>query len=77
METLYVTYGCGTNQANCFSVVKAPDLEKARGIVWAVCGPNFAFTYPESSWVVDGVSQEKKYGLREIPLQPQYYNEPW
>lgn len=64
---LYITYGLGSNLANRYSVVEDEDYAQARARVNEVTGGKFAFTYSEK----DFQGQPEKYGLREVPLQPQ------
>lgn len=64
---LFVTYGCGTTLANCYSVVKGRDFAECREYVERITGGKFAFTYTESEFA----GQVEKYGLRLVPLQPQ------
>ena len=72
MIKLYVTYGFGSNLANCFSIVEAESGQAAFDKVREVCGQSYAFTYPHDVWHGEnGRSQEDRYGLTEVPLQPQ------
>ena len=68
---LYVTYGCGSNLANCFSVVEAENAQAAFDEVCKVCGTSYAFTYTHNAWYQGGTSQEKIWGLTKVPLRPQ------
>jgi len=71
MIKLYVTYDLGSNLANCFSIVDATDELAALAALRDTCGQAFAFMYHEKGWYQDGRSQEDRYGLTEVPLQPQ------
>lgn len=64
---IFVTYGCGSDLGMCYSVVEADTAQDARKIIEAVCRRDFAFTYSEE----DFAGQAEKYGLTEVPLQPQ------
>ena len=63
----YVTYGCGSNLANCYSKVEAEDAHAGREAVRLVCGAKFAFFYDEEGFA----GQVEQFGLREVPLQQQ------
>jgi len=67
----YITYGCGTNLAGCYSVVKAQDYVSMRQAVHALIGQDFAFVYCDNEFE----GQIKEYGLRRVPLQRQVKNE--
>jgi len=67
MVKLYVTYGLGSNLCNCYSVVEAESYVEARNAVDRVTGGKFAFDYTEKLFE----RQVDKYGLKEVPLQPQ------
>lgn len=64
---LYVTYGQGYEQHNCYSVVEAASIEACRRIVNDVTKGRYAFYYTEENFA----GQVERWGLREIPLQPQ------
>jgi hypothetical protein len=64
---LYVTYGFGSNLANCYSVVEANTEEACRQKVRNVCGGKYAFTYSEKNFE----GQVEAYNLKEVELQPQ------
>ncbi len=66
-HVFYVTYGNQYVQANSYSVVKANDYDEARAWVEHICGSHFAFMYDEDRYE-DAIA---RYGLTEIPLQPQ------
>lgn len=67
----FVTYGSGSNLENCFSELRAIDYNAARTAAFRATGGKHAFMYSEPEWIVDGLSQQEQYGLREVPLQPQ------
>ena len=67
MPKFYVTYGGGSDQANNFSVVEAADYGAAREKICEMCERKFAFCYHEDEFK----GQAERYGLTEIPLQPQ------
>jgi hypothetical protein len=64
---LYVTYGFGSNLRNKFSVVTGANYDECRAYVMDVTGGKFAFDYVEE----DFAHQIDKWGLTEVPLQPQ------
>ena len=70
MKNFYVTYGCGTNLYNCYSVVQGFDYEDARNTVFTEIGPAFAFMYDEDQFA----GQAEKYDMREVELQPMVHN---
>ena len=67
----FVTYGYGSNLEGCFSEFRAKDYDAARTAAFAGTGGKHAFLYSEREWTADGISQQEKYNLREVPLQPQ------
>lgn len=64
---LFVTYGCGSNLSGCYSVVEGKDYHECRAKVDEVTQGKFAFDYTEERFK----GQAEKYGLKEVPLQPQ------
>jgi hypothetical protein len=64
---LFVTYGSGSNLGRAYSVVTGKDHAECRKHVEHVTKGKFAFTYTESEFA----GQPEKYGLVEVPLQPQ------
>lgn len=74
-QTVYVTYGMGSNLGNCFSKVEVPRGMSATGYVQSVIGQKYAFIYDEFHWVINGISQEDRYDLTEVELQPQISGE--
>ena len=71
LTSFYVTYSFGTNLSHCFSIVEATDEHAALTAVRDTCGQAYAFMYPKKDWYRAGRSQEYRYGLTEVPLQPQ------
>ena len=67
MVKLYVTYAMGSYLCNCYSVVEAESYQEARNIVDRVTNGKFAFDYTGELFE----HQVEKYGLKEVPLQPQ------
>lgn len=65
---LYVTYGCGTNLKQCYSVVEAEDFDIAIEAVFAGTRGRHSTTYSEDRFA----GMVEKWGLREVPLQPCY-----
>lgn len=65
----YVTYGSQYKQNKNYSVVWAKDYSEARKIINEAIGNKFAFCYDHEDFIV--ADQPGKYGLTEIPLQPQ------
>ena len=68
---LYVTYGWGYKQRSNYSVVEGADMLACMDTIGRVCGSAYAFTYKEA----DFNGQVGRYGLTEIPLQPQTRHE--
>lgn len=64
---MYVTYGCGYEQRDGYSVVEGYDVLDCIQKVQATCGRDYAFAYIEDEFA----GQPERYGLHEIPLQPQ------
>ena len=64
---LYVTYGGGYDQRDCYSVVEGASMDECRRTVNDVTGGRYAFYYTEDRFA----GQPEQYGLRLIPLQPQ------
>lgn len=67
MARLYVTYGMGYLQRNCYSVVEGTDELACMDEIQRVCGPDYAFSYREEEFA----GQPERHGLRQIRLQPQ------
>lgn len=67
MPNYYVTYGCNSSLASCFSKVEAEDYSAAREAIHKVTDGKFAFCYTEQEFE----GQKEKYDLAEVPLQPQ------
>lgn len=63
---LYVTYAQNSYQEDNYSVVEADTEDDCRKKVFEGTEGKFAFTYAEE----DFAGQKEKYGLTEIPLQP-------
>ena len=68
MTKLYVTYGCGTNLADCFSVIEAPSMQECYDKLQVIEG-KYSFTYDSDHFV----GHAEKYGLTEVPLQKMIY----
>lgn len=66
-EKFYITYGFGSNLANCFSVVEGENYGVARKEVDTVTSGKFAFMYDEKEFA----GQQERYRLTEVPLQAQ------
>lgn len=64
---LYVTYGCGSDQRDCYSVVEGKDVIECMDEIQRVCGRDYAFTYNEEEFA----GQVERYGYHEIPLHAQ------
>jgi hypothetical protein len=64
---LYVTYGFGSNLANCYSTVEAEDYSACYRIIEEVTQNKYAFAYSEERFA----GQVERYGLTEVPLQAQ------
>jgi hypothetical protein len=67
----YITYGQGSNLQNCYSEFYADSHEEAGKIAYAGTGGKHAFMYSRENWEDNGITQAERYGLREVPLQPQ------
>jgi hypothetical protein len=67
---LFVTYGFGSNLANCYSVVEGDGILNCYQQVKDKCGMAYAFVYNEAEFE----GQPEKYGLGEVPLQAQVKN---
>lgn len=72
MPEFFVTYGFGSNLKNCYSKVTGPDYSTARALVDDVTEGKFAFMYDAERFA----GQVEKYGLTEVPLQPQQLEHP-
>lgn len=68
---LFITYGCGSNLCNCYSVVEGKDYSECRAHADEVTEGKFAFGYSEEKFK----GQPEKYGLTEVPLQPQWFED--
>lgn len=64
---LYVTYGNGYAQRDNYSVVEGDDISECMQKIVAGTRNRYAFSYDEEGFK----GQPEKYGLTEIPLQPQ------
>jgi hypothetical protein len=62
---LYVTYGFGYSQRNCYSVVEGEDVVDCMKQITEVTDGVYAFSYYEDEFR----HQPERYGLTEIPLQ--------
>lgn len=73
MAKFFVTYGSGTKQGHCYSVVERGSYDEARDYVFRAIGFAFAFIYDEERWSASGEeavqTQAERFGLIEIPLQ--------
>jgi len=67
MPEFFVTYGLGSNLANCYSKVLGVDYGEARRLVDDVTQGKFAFMYDKQEFE----GQAEEYGLTEVPLQAQ------
>lgn len=66
MSNFFITYGHNTPRANMYSVVDAPDYDRARDLVFLVLGNKWAFMYGEDEFL----GQSEKYSLRETAFIP-------
>lgn len=64
---LYITYGSGSDRANCYSVVEGTDYAECREIVNNVTHGKFAFDYTEDRFV----GQVERFDLTKVELGPQ------
>jgi hypothetical protein len=74
MKQFFVTYGCGSDKAQCYSLIDAPDAGDAYRQAAEACGTAFAFVYPVEGnrGSEDGLAAQKRhYHLVETPLGPQ------
>lgn len=65
---IMVTYGCGTNLGNCYSLVSASSYKEGFKIISDVTDGMYAFTYTDEA---DIARQVKMYGLKKVDLQKQ------
>ena len=66
---LFITYGCESNLARNYSVVEGADYDTCREQAFLLTEGRFAFSYTEEEFA----GQIEKYGLTEVPLQPQVF----
>lgn len=66
-EDFYVTYSIGSQLHGCYSRIRAADYLVARRVIEAATNLQFAFMYDATEFA----GQAEKYGLKEVPLQPQ------
>ena len=66
---LFITYGCGSNLRNCYAVVEGENYKECRAHADLITEGKFAFDYSEEQFK----GQPEKYGLTEVPLQPQRF----
>ncbi len=66
MKKYYFTFGFGQVHQNCFTVIEAPDYESARVEMKSRFGTQWAMQYDEETWLVDGVTQDVMYSLKEV-----------
>src|SRR5574341_1275762 len=73
MAKLYVTYGNGYAQRNCYSIVEGETELDCYRQIDEICGRHYAFSYrPDDFEDREGKpGQVARWGLIEIPLQPQ------
>lgn len=72
MEVYCLTYGEGSNLANCYSAFYARDIAQARKIAFETTKGKHAFLYEPQFWILDdGHTQAERYRLELVPLQPQ------
>lgn len=64
---LHVTYGYNSNLRNNFSVVEGETLAELFQKINDITHGQYAFTYDEFGFA----GQVERYGLTEVPLQPQ------
>lgn len=63
-----VTYGCGTNLNNCYSVVSGSNYENVMAFIARVTKGKYSFTYIGQEEIDRQVAL---YNLKQVPLQPQ------
>lgn len=64
---LYITYGLGSKLKNCYSVIEGLDYAVCHRMAEAGTNREFAFDYTEE----DFGDMAEKYGMTEVPVQPQ------
>lgn len=64
--TWYFTFGVGMEHAGRFYKVENATDAEARAQMVKVFGTQWGFQYGEKDWYRDGISQEERYGLKEI-----------
>lgn len=67
IQRFYFTFGFSHRHHNRFVVIDAVDWEAARGEMLARYGREWGFQYDDSMWIKDGVSQEDRFSLTELP----------
>jgi hypothetical protein len=66
-QQFFVTYGLNSNLAHNFSIIEAEDESRARDTAIIMTKGQFAFLYDRTRFA----GQVEKFGLTEVPLQPQ------
>lgn len=66
MKKYYFTFGFGQVHQNCFTVIEERDYESARVEMNRRFGTQWAMQYDEDTWLVDGVTQDVMYSLKEV-----------
>lgn len=72
VRTLFVTYGYGSNLADCYSVVRGSSWKECHDRISEGTSGQYAFTYTPKEFE----GQVERYGLREVPLQAQVFPPP-
>ena len=67
---LFITYGVGSNLGRNYSVVEGADYDACREHVFLITEGRFGFTYTEEQFA----GQVEKWGMTEVPLQPQVFH---
>jgi hypothetical protein len=68
-QRFYFTFGAAHQFANRFVVIEGT-WDSAREEMFRCFGREWGFQYDEAGWVRDGVTQEERYGLEELPSTP-------
>jgi hypothetical protein len=73
MAKFYITYGNGTKQRHCYSIIERDSYTEARDYLFRAIGNAWAFLYTEDEWCPknqdEPQTQAERFGLTEIPLQ--------
>lgn len=69
VETLFVTYGYGSNLKDCYSVVQGKSWKDCYDQIMEATSGQYAFSYTPEEFE----GQIERYGLSKVPLQAQIF----